>query len=192
MKHFGNIIFINGPSSAGKTTLAKALQAELDEPYLHIGIDTMIEMMPVKYNNWTGEEVTSGFYQVKEFDVDGNVASPVKMGEYGIQISNMLMDIVVLLAELGNNVIVDEVCTQAERFAIWREKLEKFKPLYVGICLPVSVLEERERQRTNRLPGSVRGTQICSEIEYDLEIYNGAIKDTVLQIKASLEQLPDS
>ena len=33
------IIYLNGPSSSGKTTLAKALQESLEEPYLHIGID---------------------------------------------------------------------------------------------------------------------------------------------------------
>ena len=33
------IIYLNGPSSSGKTTLAKALQHAFEEPFLHIGID---------------------------------------------------------------------------------------------------------------------------------------------------------
>ncbi len=48
------IIYINGPSSSGKTTLAKALQQEFDQPFLHIGIDRVIGMMPEKLNNWEG------------------------------------------------------------------------------------------------------------------------------------------
>ena len=35
----GNIIFLNGVSSAGKTTLAKALQAQLEDPYHLFSVD---------------------------------------------------------------------------------------------------------------------------------------------------------
>lgn len=48
------IIYINGPSSAGKTTLAHAVQEEMEQPFLHIGIDRVIGMMPEKLNNWEG------------------------------------------------------------------------------------------------------------------------------------------
>jgi len=36
------IIYLNGPSSSGKTTLAKALQDVFEEPFLHVGIDKII------------------------------------------------------------------------------------------------------------------------------------------------------
>lgn len=35
----GNIIFLHGPSSAGKSTIAKALQKAFDVPFLHLSID---------------------------------------------------------------------------------------------------------------------------------------------------------
>lgn len=35
----GSIVLNNGTSSAGKSTLARALQEAMDEPYLHTGID---------------------------------------------------------------------------------------------------------------------------------------------------------
>ena len=37
------IIYLNGPSSAGKSTIARALQERLPEPYLHVSIDALIE-----------------------------------------------------------------------------------------------------------------------------------------------------
>jgi len=40
------VIYLNGPSSSGKTELAKALQEALDKPFLHVGIDKVIGMMP--------------------------------------------------------------------------------------------------------------------------------------------------
>jgi chloramphenicol 3-O-phosphotransferase len=52
MKKSLQIIYLNGPSSSDKTTLAKALQKEFDLPFLHIGIDRVIGMMPEKLNNW--------------------------------------------------------------------------------------------------------------------------------------------
>jgi chloramphenicol 3-O phosphotransferase len=39
------IIYLNGPSSSGKTTLAKALQDAFEEPFLHVGIDKIIDRM---------------------------------------------------------------------------------------------------------------------------------------------------
>jgi chloramphenicol 3-O phosphotransferase len=38
------IIFLNGCSSAGKTSISKAIQELSDTPWLHIGIDTFIGM----------------------------------------------------------------------------------------------------------------------------------------------------
>jgi chloramphenicol 3-O phosphotransferase len=61
MKPAFQIIYLNGPSSSGKTTLAKALQEEFEQPFLHIGIDRVIGMMPVKLNNWDGGEALQGF-----------------------------------------------------------------------------------------------------------------------------------
>ncbi|GAA1551717.1 hypothetical protein GCM10009789_01840 [Kribbella sancticallisti] len=43
-----SVIFLNGPSSAGKTTLGKALQDTLDEPYLLMGLDTCFAMVPAQ------------------------------------------------------------------------------------------------------------------------------------------------
>ena len=43
------IIFLNGVGSVGKTSIAKALQQLLNEPYLHVGLDHFIDMLPKQY-----------------------------------------------------------------------------------------------------------------------------------------------
>jgi chloramphenicol 3-O phosphotransferase len=55
------IIVLNGTSSAGKTTLGKALQDVLPTPYLLIGIDTVVFALPRRYVNelWTRERERS-------------------------------------------------------------------------------------------------------------------------------------
>jgi len=35
----GNVVILNGTSSAGKTTIARAVQDAMDEAYVHLGID---------------------------------------------------------------------------------------------------------------------------------------------------------
>ncbi|GAA3535788.1 hypothetical protein GCM10022419_014330 [Nonomuraea rosea] len=37
----GRLVFLNGTPSAGKTTVAKALQAELAEPFFHLSLDEL-------------------------------------------------------------------------------------------------------------------------------------------------------
>jgi chloramphenicol 3-O phosphotransferase len=47
--HEPTIIFINGTSSSGKTSLLNALPNKLEEPYLDMGIDRFIWMLPKRY-----------------------------------------------------------------------------------------------------------------------------------------------
>jgi len=43
------LIFFNGPSSSGKTTLCRALQSALSEPYLCIGFEDFIFLSAPRY-----------------------------------------------------------------------------------------------------------------------------------------------
>ena len=45
----GKIIFLNGVSSSGKSTLAKTLQDRLEEPFYLIANDTFTMMSPEKF-----------------------------------------------------------------------------------------------------------------------------------------------
>ena len=50
----GRIIFLNETSSSGKSSLAKALQATLDELYFHISVDDFLHLIPERW--WDDEE----------------------------------------------------------------------------------------------------------------------------------------
>jgi chloramphenicol 3-O-phosphotransferase len=50
----GTIIFLNGTSSSGKTSIARALQKSLDEPYLYLSVDSFLDMLPEQC--FSGEE----------------------------------------------------------------------------------------------------------------------------------------
>ena len=75
----GEIIFLNGVSSSGKTTLAKALQERLVEPFFLLNMDTFAHAlrMPEKFydNDWDStkwnqieNKIVSAFHQtIKTF-----------------------------------------------------------------------------------------------------------------------------
>ena len=90
-----HIIYINGPSSVGKSTLARALQNNLTEIYLRIGIDQMIGMMPEKINDWsegivrTDKNTTPGFCWNFSSTSAGFSSHSLVVGPEGARISNL-------------------------------------------------------------------------------------------------------
>jgi hypothetical protein len=45
----GKVVFLNGASSSGKTTIAKRLQGALQNPYLHVSLDMFLHQLPVSF-----------------------------------------------------------------------------------------------------------------------------------------------
>lgn len=138
----GTIIFLNGTSSSGKTSLLRALQNALAEPYLEAGIDKFIWMLPERYLDrplWD--------------DVLG-LAS--QAGESGLRLVAGMHAAVEALARAGNHVLVDHVLVETRW---WLDCVQRFSdlPAYlVAVRCPLEVLEKRERQRRNRTLGQAR------------------------------------
>jgi len=126
------IIYLNGPSSSGKTTLAKALQNCFEEPFLHIGIDKIIGFMPEKLNNWTGEYVPEGFSWEPAKDPTGHPIYQIHAGPFAKRVSKSLKDIAALLASQKYNLIIDDVSFGAVEVDEWKEVLKNFNVLYGG------------------------------------------------------------
>lgn len=79
------VILLNGISSAGKTTLARAIQDESDVPFVYWGIDTLFGLIPP---NWGGGRdgplSRDGFwYDRTGHDTDGHPVLVVRYGEVG-------------------------------------------------------------------------------------------------------------
>lgn len=171
MKKKLQIIYINGPSSSGKTTLVKALQQEFDMPFLHIGIDRVIAMMPEKLNNWEGGPAPLGFSWKPSIDETGTVVHEIQAGPFARKMNCTLKELVLTLARMGHRVIVDDVSLGKGEVDEWREALRDFNVLWVGIKAPLNVLEEREKERGNRMHGSARAQhlKVHRDVAYDLE-----------------------
>ncbi|CCN38511.1 putative Chloramphenicol phosphotransferase-like [Vibrio nigripulchritudo SO65] len=165
-----DVIFLNGPSSSGKSTIAKALQSQLAGYYLHIGIDTFISMMPDKANS-LGDETqhADGFYWEKEC-LEGRDVFRVRKGQYGTQVNNAYRTTVKHLVESGLKVIVDDVADGNEEITLWRDVLKGKDCLFVGVICEESLLEQREKSRGDRKLGSAREQlrRVHKNVEYDM------------------------
>ncbi len=181
------IIYLNGPSSSGKTTLAFALQEELEEPFLHIGIDRLIGMMPEKLNNWEGGDAPLGFSWKEAVDETGQCVQEIHLGSFAKKISLTLKEIVLTLAKLGHYIIIDDVAFGKKEVDAWREVLKDYKVLWLGIKAPVQILESREKERGNRMLGSARAQyfKVHDKVVYDLEFDSS--KEPVENILSSVQ-----
>lgn len=167
-----NIIFLNGASSSGKTTLAKMIQEKSDVPYLHIGIDKLIGMMPTKMNNWEGGNAQSGFWWKISYDENGNQLAEIQVESYARKIGKLLQEMVLTMANQGHNVIIDEVCLDNNSFLQWRKILSPYNAVFVAVKANIDFLIERERNRGDRMLGSAQAQNavIHHGKIYDLEI----------------------
>lgn len=166
------IIYLNGPSSSGKTTLAKALQDASQTLFLLIGIDKIIGWMPEKINDWTGGKAPLGYSWKKEKDCSGNLIQELQTGPYAEQIAKTFREIVLLLAQKGHSIIIDDVSFGKQQIDEWKKLLKDFHVLWIGVNAPLDVLEKREKERGNRMIGSARAQfhKVHVDVSYDLKI----------------------
>lgn len=162
------VIILNGASSSGKSSIAKALQAALRDHYLHIGIDTFIGMMPNKANTLDQSHVPAdGFYWRAE-----NGVQKIKSGEFGKQVNAVYHSTVRHLAQCGLNVIVDDVMDGAREQVLWRESLVGIEHVFVAVECAIEMLEQRESTRCDRMLGSAseQASRVHDGVEYDFEV----------------------
>jgi chloramphenicol 3-O phosphotransferase len=152
------VIYINGPSSSGKTSLAKVLQEELDTFFLHISIDKMIGMMPAKTNAWERGPAPMGFSWKTFFLEDGTKLYALQSGPFAKKITTTFRHLVKTLLEQGHFVIIDDICFCSEEQEAWIKELSTVchpsQILWIELYTHLEILQQREHKRGNRIAGS--------------------------------------
>jgi chloramphenicol 3-O phosphotransferase len=131
----GRIILLHGASSSGKSTLARAIQVQLDEPFLHLSSDQMVGMLPERRDAdgpfawWTGlrPPFFHGFHRC-----------------------------IPAFALTGNDLVVEHII----ELAAWRDELAELlrglDVFLVGVHCDLDTLDRRERERGDRRIGEGR------------------------------------
>lgn len=167
------IIYLNGASSSGKTTLARELQSKLKDYFLVIGIDQIIYMMPDKANDWHNDKIAPGFSWIPVKNELGHILSyRINSGPFGQLMLQMFKNIVKTLACSGYYLIIDDVSFGKEQFGQWKEQLKDFNVLWTGVTAPLEVLKQREIERGDRKIGSTiwQSEHVYLGVGYDLII----------------------
>lgn len=162
--HPGRLIFLNGGSSAGKTTLGRALQSTLADPWLLVGIDLLIWTLPPEIiNDPDGLSVREGV---------------ISRGELFVPLYLGFQAAVAALARSGVNVLVDDITvdglTDQER---WNQVLQDLEVCWIGVHCAPEVAAAREAGRGGRLPGIARhqAQSVHEGVRYDVEVDTGAL-----------------
>ena len=159
------IVLLNGVGSAGKSSIAKALQAITIEPFLHVQMDAFLEMLPQAL-----QENMPGFAFETSWE-EGKPSVAIETGPIGKRLMLGMRHAIAAMARQGNNLIVDDVMVDDE-MAEYRALLCDFEVFHVGVFAPLDVLEARESERGDRLPGLARWQygRVHEGMRYDLEI----------------------
>ncbi|MEO1222157.1 MAG: AAA family ATPase [Pseudomonadota bacterium] len=160
----GQVIILNGVSSSGKTTLAKAIQKYSTDIWLHVAMDNFIAMLP------DGSEFDREWFPVTEVERDGTTLPHIGNGPAGESLLGQMRQLVQNLAEAGFNVLVDDVA-EATEIADYRRRLGT-SCVAVKVDAPLDELECRESERGDRVIGLAReqSARVHKGIEYDLEV----------------------
>lgn len=159
------IVLLNGVSSAGKSSIAKALQTITATPFLHVQMDAFIDMLPEAL-----QDHADGFSFETVLE-DGKPSVVIRSGPLGARAMRGMRHAIAAMAGQGNNLIVDDVIFNDE-IAEYRGLLSAFDLHVVGVMAPLEVLEAREAARADSLPGLARWQypRVHTGIGYDLEV----------------------
>lgn len=139
------IIFLNGCGSSGKTSIAKAIGHESPELWLSFGVDTFIDMIPFGRQ----EPYLKFIPGQNERGPTMHVESRPQSGK----LFRVMPQFAEMLADRGNNLIIDEVLFDEEALKAYAQKLKGHTVYYIGIFCDLSVMQEREVLRRDRCIG---------------------------------------
>lgn len=154
MEQRTRIIFIHGASSSGKSTLARAVQSQIDEPFWHVSIDHIRDagVLPT-------DRFRRGDFPWKEH-----------RGRFFEGFHRSL----VAYASAGNNLLLEHILEEPGWAMDLAVMLEPFDVFFVGLHCEIEELVGREQRRGDRPIGSAADDfqRVHAGQRYDLELHS--------------------
>ncbi|MCK2240886.1 MULTISPECIES: chloramphenicol phosphotransferase CPT [unclassified Crossiella] len=154
------VIVLNGGSSSGKSGIGRCLQAVLPEPWLLVGVDTFIELLPGSLRGASGGV---------EFGADGRVV----VGAEFRALEEAWAVGIAAMVRAGARVIIDEVLLGGgDGQRRWGAVLAGLEVLWVGVRCSAEVAAGREMARGDRIAGmaAAQAELVHRGVGYDLEV----------------------
>ncbi|MEV6281926.1 AAA family ATPase [Kribbella sp. NPDC051770] len=166
----GRIVFLNGASSSGKSTVAEELLRTLDGAWYHLAVDHYHRAR--SRHDWSEEE----FLPIFQRTVRG------------------FHRVVAGMASAGNDVVVDHILGERWRVVDCLETFAGLPVYLVGVHCALPELERREQARGNRTIGraALQFPIVHQDLRYDVEVHTDqqTAQDSAAQIAARLSKPP--
>jgi chloramphenicol 3-O phosphotransferase len=183
-RNWPDVIILNGPSSAGKSTLSVALRDAVSHPYLHVGFDDFVFMASPRYYRGADSDAqgtTDRFTNlgVEMVHMSGPGEPPAVVARFG-PVFRAILDgmapAVRALVDHGSSVIFDHVLHDEEMVTSVEEAFDGIEVFAVGVTCPIDILEARERVRGDRVIGRARGLDgvVHTFLDYDVTVDTGS------------------
>lgn len=142
MDQAAQIVFLNGASSSGKTSIARQLLLVLGRPYFHFSVDAFHAMRAAEPTEPIDERTVLGFHRA-----------------------------VAGMAAAGNDIVVDHALDHAHWFTDCVDAWRAHDVVFVGVRCSLPELNRRERLRDDRETGLAARQfhRVHSHGGYDLE-----------------------
>jgi len=168
------VLFLNGTSSSGKTSIARELQALHITPLLHTGIDTLYNMLPAKS---VGDMPSAAFGY--RYIMRNGVLDHIQVGVYAERLLACTVPITNVLLAHNNDLVIDEILFAGEErlfLYAYAAIFSQVRAYFIKVDCPLEILEAREAQRPDRHRGVARtqyGNVHNHGYEYDFEVNTG-------------------
>lgn len=156
----GILVFLNGTSSSGKTSISTELINQKEIPFYHVSIDDFFSQYNDFMNNKFPDEPPNKIdHQVVSQIIDDSLIA-------------LYHSTIKLLVEMGFNVIIDTVIDTDKRFNEFHHLLRDYPVCFVGVLCSREELTRREQSRQDRAIGLAHSQydHVYSFNEYDLEV----------------------
>jgi len=163
-------IVLNGTSCSGKSSIAAALQELWPKPLQVTGIDTFLASQSKRFFAADGR-VAAGFSWVP-VTIDGQPAFRVVPGPVGLGMIKASHAYWAACAGAGLDQVIDDVWLVPDQPAGLHDALVAANTLWVGVHCPLALAEQRERERGDRIVGTVRGQHAVVHTfrKYDVDV----------------------
>lgn len=156
----GRLIFLNGTSSAGKTTLALALQHRMEKPFFHLALDQFRDGMPAQYRGLNAPEGSSGHCGLNVVPVVQGTEEPytdVRFGVVGHRMLRGMRRAIAAMSRAGNSVIIDDIIMEDGFLTDYLQVMHGLPLYFVGVYCNAEEIGRREAARPGRFPGTALG-----------------------------------
>ena len=148
------VIVLNGVSSSGKSSVARACQDAWATPLLHLGVDTFVDMLPERFCG-EGPEARYGLQFVPTQTPSGPTTE-IRQGPYAKRLFAGMVGAIGALARASNDIILDEVLFGDALLKAYVRELRGQTVYFVAITCPLAIVEQRERERGDRFINSAK------------------------------------